>query len=666
MIYKLLTLLLLFFNYFCVNAQVYRGIKKVEKYKSELRKLDTYLQIEPRRCASEIKSLRKEALAKGNKELDALLDIYSGTMYYYEGQSDSSIVYFDKAIKKANKIHNDQIRSSASIRRLFVLDDTGAETSIFLRLMTQEYEDAKKRKDTLNMIYGLNGIALYNEQLDSTKICIDTYMEAIRLARENHNDFEYGFLLNNRGLLKLRLKSPEEAYKDIQQGLKIAKRLENIRLELILRENLAYYYMEVDSIDRAEEEHLFTLNLANKRNFKHLAFNSLVNLGVLERQKGNYSKSDSLLKTALTLAHDDGLYYALSPIYLTLAQLRLQDKDYKGVDSFLDSAMSYAKHTSVNDIKEGYYQIKYSKFQQQGNFEEALSYYKKLTGFRDSLNRSGHIQIMNELQLKYDVEKEKREKVQERNAYEKKLTAEQLDNARLKQNIGISISIIGLIIGLFVIYYYRSKQKREMEFSSAMVNRLEEERGRIARDLHDGLGQSLVILKNRFHKLDSKDDRELKRIDDEFTNTIEEVRSISRSLIPPELRRLGLKKAIVRMLKSIEESTNIVVTTEIEFLDALKLDESQEIRIYRILQELTNNTVKHSQATSLKIEIESIDKGLKITYQDNGIGISEEKFSSDQKSIGIKSIEQRLRFMQGSIRYERVPRGMKAIMKIKL
>lgn len=624
------------------------------------------MQLDPTKADSDYQKLLKIAKEKDEKTLETILDIYKGTILYYTGQNDSSAIYFEYAMKKAEEIGNKSLYSTASIRRLFVIDRS-ADPRIMIRMMSEEYEESSYNKDTLNMIYSLNGMAMYSERMDSTEQSTDYYLQAMNIAKENNNQFEYGFLLNNLSLLKLRMKSTEDAYADLQEGIKIAKSLENIRLELTLRENLGYYYMEVDSIDLAEEEYKYTLDLANSRNYALLAFNSLVNLGVLYRLKGDISKSDSLLNSALISAQKTKLYYAVPPIYVTMAQIAISSKQFDKVDALLDSALAYAKYSSPAEIQEAYFRLKYDEYNAKGDHEQALYYYKKMTRFRDSLDRTGQAQIMKELQLKYDVQKEEKRRMEEKVEYEQALTQKELDNALLKQNIWIVIVVLILIVAGFILYYFRAKQRKEREFSEAIVNKLEEERGRIARDLHDGLGQSIVILKNKFHKMniDNQDNEQVEQIDTNFTEVIEEVRSISRSLIPPELRRLGLKKSIQKMMKDIEDSSTIIVTSDVDAFDQVQLDPAHEIRIYRIIQELTNNTMKHSGATSMKLELEVKDDQLIFTYQDNGKGF-EPGDTNQADSVGLRSIDQRLRFMHGSIKYEKPAKGIKAIIKIKL
>jgi two-component system, NarL family, sensor kinase len=649
---------------FVIHAQVYEGFPEVRSYKSRLVKVDDYLQTDPLKCDAELDVLEKLAKKNSNKVLLGLTTLYRGIADYYIGQHDSALVYLNETIKIANEIGNKKLRSSASIRKLFILD-ASADPSILLRMMKDEYEDAKKRKDTVNMIYSLNGMAAYNERLDSTKQSINNYMTALKIAEQSKNDYEYAFLLNNIGLLKLRLKSPDQAFSDLQKGLKIAKRLESSRLEITIRENIGYCYSEMDSLDKAENEYRYTLELSRKKNYRVLAFHSLVNLGVVERSKGNIARSDSLTRSALKMAKDVKISYAISQIYLSLAQISLGKKDFKEVSSFLDSAAAYKKYGNPNEIQEYIYLVTYQSLQDQGKFEDALNTYKRLTTFRDSLDMKGHIQLMSELQLKYDVERSEREKLEERTAYEKKLTAEKLENATFRFRIGIVTVIFLVLLGLFLIHHYRTKQKKEIEFSNALVNKLEEERGRIARDLHDGLGQSLVILKNKISRGKQTEIDMVEDIDSDFSNVIEEVRTISRSLVPPELRRLGLSKSLEKLFREVGTNTAIFTQLDLESFSEEAIVSTDQVRLYRIIQELLNNTVKHANASALKLEISSDETEIKLTYQDNGIGFDIEKALQKDNSMGIKGIEQRIRAMNGSIRYEKALKGIQIKITLK-
>src|SRR3989338_3780441 len=192
---------------FMSHAQFFKGVKGLRPYEKKLEQLDGYLNMSPARGKKIIRELTVLAKKNDNSTLMAVLSIYEGTFLYYIGNNDSALVYFDRAIVEAERINNNQLRSTASIRKLFILHGSKNSAPI-LTLMKDEFAIARANKDTLNMIYSLNGQALCYDNLDSTKACIAAYMKAIKLAKSSHNNYEYGFLMNNLGLLKLRLNSP--------------------------------------------------------------------------------------------------------------------------------------------------------------------------------------------------------------------------------------------------------------------------------------------------------------------------------------------------------------------------------------------------------------------------------------------------------------------------
>lgn len=653
--------LLLFFLLLLANsqsfAQFYKGIPGVSHYYEKLDQIDERINLDPQEAMDMLNQLQVKAKKNDNNYLLAVLDIYRGTILYYNGLSDSALVYFDQAITTADQMRIQQLRSTATIRKLFILQERNNVEPI-LTLMKDEYAVAVSNKDTLNMIYALNGQAICLDDLGDMKACANSYMKALDLSKKARNDYEYGFLLNNLGLLKLRMNSPEGAIKDFRRGLKIASKLNNVRLELTLKENIGFYYQMVDSIENAEKVYKETFKIASEKKFAHLVFNSLVNLGSIQYNLGNFAKGDSIMGVALNTAKKEELYHTLSPIYLSIARFELQQNNFQVTLNMLDSALFYSKFGSINDTKEGILYIKYQLYTKLNDFEQALRYYVDYSEFRDSLDRNGSMQMITELQLKYDYERKEKE-------HEKVMREYDSQSADMKRNFGIGVVITIVFIGFFIVYYFINKSKREAEFSAAIVNKLEEEKGRIARDLHDGIGQSLVILKNKLHNLKTDDHKGLEQLELAFDETIEEVRAISRSLIPPELKRLGLRKAIAKMIKDIEESTGIIATADTDALEGLHIDESANIRIYRIIQELTNNSIKHAEASSIRIVFQHILGRLIITYQDNGKGISNSEVN-DSNSVGMKSIVQRLKYLNGSIKIEKQEKGFKATIKIRL
>lgn len=178
----------------------------------------------------------------------------------------------------------------------------------------------------------------------------------------------------------------------------------------------------------------------------------------------------------------------------------------------------------------------------------------------------------------------------------------------------LSAFIIASGIG-FLIYRFRVSQLQKINetqeaFSRRLIESQEAERKRIAQELHDGLGQNLLVIKNRALlglAVEGKDEQ-FTEIQDSVTDALSEVRVIAYNLRPLHLERLGLTSTIEEMIEEIEETSGIEINCDIEPIDNLFSPEN-EINFYRIVQECLNNVVKHSQSSRA-----SVGKNALLTY----------------------------------------------------
>jgi signal transduction histidine kinase/ligand-binding sensor domain-containing protein len=182
-------------------------------------------------------------------------------------------------------------------------------------------------------------------------------------------------------------------------------------------------------------------------------------------------------------------------------------------------------------------------------------------------------------------------------------------------------------------------------FSRRLIESQEAERKRIASELHDGLGQNLVVIKNRaalgIKKGDDKERvaKEFHNISESATQALDEVREITNNLRPQLLDRLGLTKAIQAMLKKVSDVVEI--ESEIDSIDNL-FNESEEISIYRIIQESLNNVIKHSNAAKAMVKIKRTERQILLTIEDNGKGFDTANIKSGLGLVGLKERAQLL------------------------
>ena len=221
----------------------------------------------------------------------------------------------------------------------------------------------------------------------------------------------------------------------------------------------------------------------------------------------------------------------------------------------------------------------------------------------------------------------------------------------------VAVSVIWLILRSRVSHLQAIAETRSA-FARQLIESQEVERKRIAAELHDGLGQDLVIIKNRATLGLSKGGdparvaQELGSISESASQALDEVREITNNLRPQLLDRLGLTKAVNAMLKKV--AGVIEIDSRIDNIDNV-FSENDEISIYRIVQESLNNVIKHSNASDAAIRIERTDKIVSIVISDNGRGFNAEVLSAERLGFGLTGLSERAHLLKGVLAIESRP-----------
>jgi signal transduction histidine kinase len=220
-----------------------------------------------------------------------------------------------------------------------------------------------------------------------------------------------------------------------------------------------------------------------------------------------------------------------------------------------------------------------------------------------------------------------------------------------------AVVIACIVLGIIMCYFFISViwQQREVLFLQKQsilreIAGLEKERARIAADLHDELGPVLASVKmriNSFELMDPNDSEELNKTNEQIDRVISRMRQISYNLMPDALLKRGLVKALKEYIEFLEKPNDM------EFIckhnGHFVLSEEKAINMYRIVQEVIHNSIKHSQATSVRIEIKRTEKKLLLSATDNGIGFDYQKAIGEKSGIGLGSISNRTKMSGGKM-----------------
>jgi signal transduction histidine kinase len=225
----------------------------------------------------------------------------------------------------------------------------------------------------------------------------------------------------------------------------------------------------------------------------------------------------------------------------------------------------------------------------------------------------------------------------------------------------------GAVILLFlssgpIVYFRRVRQLKraqlaQQEVATRLIMSQEAERKRIAAELHDGLGQSLIIIKNRalLGKQSGEDRGMMSEQLDEIASTasavLDDVRRIAHNLRPVHLERFGLTESIKAMIEGISSTSSISFRSTIDDAGGA-LSKEDEIHFFRVVQESISNVLKHSGATVADIKVTKADSGILFSLHDNGKGFSEQEVKA---GLGLSDIRERVKILNGTFAIESNP-----------
>jgi two-component system, NarL family, sensor kinase len=231
--------------------------------------------------------------------------------------------------------------------------------------------------------------------------------------------------------------------------------------------------------------------------------------------------------------------------------------------------------------------------------------------------------------------------------------------ARIFIAIIITVVVLVIIIGYFAVSVIR-QQRRNLELQKANalaeISAMEKERARIAADLHDDLGPVLSVVKFRVDSVETEnkeEKEELTKASQQLDELITRMREVANNLMPSALIRKGLIGAVEEFTNNAADGSGI----DISFTTpaSITMGEDKSINIYRVIQEVVHNCLKHAQARKMDIVFEERNGLLKIICRDNGKGFDFSKLSNESTGIGLRSIKNRTEIMGGRMTVESKP-----------
>jgi len=577
---------------------------------------------------------------------------------------DSSLLYANQVVELTRYADNDSLLFH-SLRRV-------------ASSLTQQGNFEKARKICAEMDGIRNSEDFYqNFRFYQTLGLVDFYEGKYQKALENHFQSleaakEVNLLENIPAAFAEisrvfdEMGQPIKALQYAKEDLHFSLQHSGNRSKFIAHYNLANRYVELDSFDQALNLYTTADSIAQLLDVP--VFKDAVTLIKCKKKKkmGDPGKAIPLLKKAVKAMQESGNRRGYLTAQVNLGRALNEEGRYKESIILLKEAFEGLTHDGFQHLaqscREAYAEALYHTGK-EGFAYQMLDQYRII---QDSMKGEETSRTINELEIQYQTA------AKEKEILEKEMALAQKTQER---NRLVTLAIL-LSLGLLFIYFLQKqrieknrllaeraseiqnqkiqtleKEKKILAMAS-MIEGQENERTRIAKDLHDGLGVLLSSVRRQVQNVQKELEKltEMDLISDteKLINTAcEEVRRISHDMMPDALINLGLSEAIKDLAYQVEFDHQIkthVVIPELE------IGETQAINIYRIIQEFCNNSIKYSQASNLFIRIFQTTGSLKIDLADDGIGFDLEKARSES-GIGIKSIESRVSYMNGYVAF---------------
>ena len=482
-------------------------------------------------------------------------------------------------------------------------------------------------KDSLSAIFNINDELIYSQlSTDSFAIAPERLkIENKSIAAQTNDPLQQIFCYYYD--LPVQLKTPngrKTAIKNLHKSIRLAQQINDKNIECSIKANLALAFQGEEQLDSAiyYYQEIIPYFKSEDRNDKLL--NLYINLGDLYEIDHNYENSINFYNKALSLSEETQSKEANALIKRSLAGSYLSLKNYK------KSASLYNDYVTLND----------------------------------SISELANSEKLSELQAKYDLAQK-----------EKEIAQKEVANERM-QKISIFLGGLAIVVGLLGLgFYYRQKKRRiiaeqaesiekqradtllknqQLISIDAMISGQEQERQKVAQELHDDLGSTMTTIRLYFDNIRNDQSKENATMFDRTNDLLEEaydkIRNMSHVKNQGIVASKGLIPAVESLASKISKSKKLNVEVIHYGLDKA-LDNSFELKIFRIIQELLNNVVKHADATNCFINLTSYENQLNIMIEDDGKGFHYVP-QPNNDGIGLYSIEQRIDHMEGTFQVD--------------
>lgn len=564
------------------------------------------------------------AKSKSLDYLTGMLYHNKGYFYWANGNLDAAVIFMDSAEYYMTK-------SDYPKREQSIASNWGTMANLW-----REKGDYKK---AIN--YGYKSIRMY-EKIGAVNKLPFAYVDMANYHKEM-NEFEKEESCARKALDASRLTGMPADYFASYYRIGLALNMQNRYKEAdIYLDSAALYYDE---------------------NFKpQLLISYHLVRGLLDMNLNQLDSAEVHSAWVVNASKDNPQTFGKIQGLLQTARVLTLKKSYPEAENLLNEAEREIEKGAAHSHLEVLLDYQSRLYEDWGKSDKALAYYKEYKAVTDSMASEQNKHYASQLEVEFETEKKESQiKLQQASIHQKNIL-----------NYVFAGSTILVLLLTFLIYRtYQQRRKlqqqriqeleteKQLLATQSLLKGQEDERSRLAKDLHDGLGGLLSGVKLQLGAmkgnliLTEEHGRIFNNALIKLDESISEMRRVAHNMMPEALMKLGLQHALQDYCESLSQSQPFTIETAFYGLEN-RLEPSVEIVVYRIVQELVNNAVKHSGATTILAQVMSQDNLITITVEDNGKGFEQSKLE-ELRTAGMQNIQSRVNYLRGTIDIQSSP-----------
>ncbi|HRJ31047.1 MAG TPA: sensor histidine kinase [Cyclobacteriaceae bacterium] len=616
-----------------------------------------------------------QALRNSKRDTNQVMLYIQLGQQYENNNPDSALLLYEQALNLSEQLNYTRGIISYYTNATYVYNLMGRyDTALILNLKSVEI--ARQFGDPERLAACLGNVGASYMELERHEEALETYLQVVPMYEQLGDRRRLSSIFDNLCIIYFNLNQYPKSIEYGEKSLRLSREINNVFGVISASINLAMPLNKSGQVNKSVQILTEVQALAKKTNHQYAMLVSASNLGDAYIKLGNFQQAKRSYQDALVLARKLNDLVSEVIAMRGLAICQYSEGQITAAESNINQSLKLAMDNNyLSHIGQAYSVLAEISLLKR-DFKGNVNYSIKSDSIRTVLLNESVARNIQNVEAKYESRRKEQRIVElQQQAEIKDLTIRQ---SRLFNYILVGSLLALAVIALLARRTYQQKKRlfekesqvqavqiakleseKQLLASEAIIKGQEEERGRLAKDLHDGLGGMLSGVKFSLTNmksnvvLDANSALLFERSLDMLDNSIAELRRVAHNMMPEVLVKFGLTEALKSYCQSVTESGIFKVNFQAVGMDD-RIDSGKEIILYRITQELLNNVAKHARATEVLVQLARQNGEVTLTVEDNGSGVDVAVLQHAAGS-GWTSIRSRVDYLKGKADIQGAP-----------